>query len=138
MDKKLLEEYIDACELVKETEDDIRKLRKREVVHDKVNGSNPEFPFQRMSFHISGVTETCLDKNNLEKEKKLLIARKLRAEKIKIEVEQWMNTIPVRIQRIIRYKIFERNSWEQVARRMGGNVTADSVRKQLENFLKEK
>ena len=138
MDKKLLEEYIDACELVKETEDDIRKLRKREVVHDKVNGSNPEFPFQRMSFHISGVTETCLDKNNLEKEKKLLIARKQRAEKIKIEVEQWMNTIPVRIQRIIRMKYFEGNSWDYVANQLGRKTTADSVRMELERFLEKK
>lgn len=138
MDKKILEDYIDACELIKETEDDIKKLRKREVVHDKVNGSNPEFPFQKMSFHISGVTETYLDENNLEKEKELLIARKQRAEKIKVEVEQWVNAIPVRIQRIIRYKIFERNSWEQVARRMGGNATADSVRMELERFLEKK
>lgn len=29
-------DYIDACELIKETEEDIRKLRKQEIVHDKV------------------------------------------------------------------------------------------------------
>ncbi len=29
MDKKILQEYIDACELVRETENDIRQLNKK-------------------------------------------------------------------------------------------------------------
>lgn len=138
MDKRILSDYVDACMLIKETEDDIKKLKRKEIVCDKVNGSNPNFPFQKVSFHISGMVETHLDEKNLEKEKKLLITRKQRAEKIKIEVEQWMNTIPLRMQRIIRLKYFEGESWENVAKKMGGNATADNVRKQLENFLKEK
>ena len=40
MSKKILWDYIDACELIKETEEDIRRLRKGETVHDKVSGSN--------------------------------------------------------------------------------------------------
>lgn len=36
MTKQILMDYIDACELIKETEEDIRKLRKQEIVHDKV------------------------------------------------------------------------------------------------------
>ncbi len=138
MTKKTLSDYIDACELIRETEEDIQRLKKKELIHDKVSGSNPEFPYQKMSFHISGAREINLDGKNLEKEKKLLIERKQRAEKIKIEVEQWMNTIPVRMQRIIRLKYFEGESWENIARRFGKKATADSVRMETERFLKEK
>ena len=130
-------DYIDACELIKETEEDIRKLRKHEIVHDKVKGSNPEFPYQSMNFNLEGATETLLDDKHLEEEKELLKKRKKSAEKIKLEVETWMNTVPARIQRIIRYKIFERDSWEKVAIRMGDNVTADSVRMEYYKFMRK-
>lgn len=135
--KQILMDYIDACELIKETEEDIRKLRKHEIVHDKVKGSNPEFPYQSMNFNLEGATETLLDDKHLEEEKELLKKRKKRAEKIKLEVETWMNTVPARIQRIIRYKIFERDSWEKVAIRMGDNVTADSVRMEYYKFMRK-
>ena len=137
MTKQILTDYIDACELIKETEQDIRKLRKQDIVHDKVSGSNPEFPYQSMNFNVEGAVEISLDEKHLEKEKELLKQRKKRAEEIKLEVETWMNTIPLRMQRIIRYKIFERDSWEKVAIKMGDNVTADSIRMEYYNFMKK-
>lgn len=33
MEKKVLEQYIDACELIKETEKDIRRLKKEAADH---------------------------------------------------------------------------------------------------------
>ena len=46
VDKKVLSDYIDACEFIKDTEAEIKKLEKRRrVVQDKVKGSNPEFPY---------------------------------------------------------------------------------------------
>ena len=137
MDKSILSDYIDACELIKELEEDIQKLKKREVVQDKVSGSNPDFPYQAQSFKLNGMVETYLDEENLKKEREILKERKRRAEKIKLQVEEWMNTIPLRMQRIIRYKIFERDSWEQVAKKMGGNITADSVRMEYYKFMKK-
>lgn len=39
MDKKILEDYIDACEFIKETEAEIKKLeKKKRFVQDKVRG----------------------------------------------------------------------------------------------------
>ena len=72
LNKDILMDYIDACELVKETEADIQKLRKTEVVHDKVSGSNPDFPFQAQNFNISGQVEHYMESSELEKEKQLL------------------------------------------------------------------
>ena len=95
MDKNILEQYIDACELIKETEEDIRKLkRKKAVIQDSVKGSNPDFPYQQQSFHIEGTREEVKDKICLEYEEKLLKERKANAERIKLDVESWMNTLP--------------------------------------------
>lgn len=35
MDKRILEEYIDACEVIKEAETEIRKLRIKKSYHSK-------------------------------------------------------------------------------------------------------
>ena len=71
-------------------------------------------------------------------EEKMLDQKKEDAEKIKIQVEEWMNTIPQRMQRIIECKIFEKQTWKQVAKEMGRDATEESVRKEFERFLGKK
>lgn len=140
MEKKILEQYIDACELVKETEEDIRKLRKKRktIVQTSVRGSMPDFPYASKHFHIEGTPYSCVDDSRLRLEEKLLEQRKEDAEKIKLDVEAWMNTLPVRMQRIIRFRIMRQMSWEDVATKIGGKATTDSVRMEFERFFKEK
>lgn len=46
-----------------------------------------------------------------------------------------MNRIPARMQRIIKYKLFERESWDTVAARLGGDKTGDAIRKEFDNFV---
>lgn len=137
MDKKILNNYIDACALVKETEKDIRRLKKKRktVIQTNVKGSNPSFPYQEQHFKVQGTTFTYQDDGNLRMEEKLLEQRKENAEKIKKQVEEWMLTIPIRMQRIIRYKIFEEKTWDQVAIRIGRKATKDSVRMEFERFM---
>ena len=57
MDKGILEQYIDACELVKETEEQIRRLKnnRKTVVVDTVKGSMHDFPFAPKSFKVTGI-----------------------------------------------------------------------------------
>lgn len=138
MDKRILQEYIDACELIKETESDIKKLRKKKktIVQTNVTGSNPDFPYQPQHFQIQGTTFTVRDESHLQHEEKLLEERKSHAEQIKHEVDAYMNTLPVRMQRIVRYKFFEGLEWEQIAIKMGRKATKDSVRKEFERFMK--
>lgn len=136
LNKDILMDYIDACELVKETEADIQKLRKTEVVHDKVSGSNPDFPFQAQNFNISGQVEHYMESSELEKEKQLLQDRMVKARYRKIMVEKWMANAPARIQRLVRLKYFERLSWEQVAERLGGNSSGESIKKEFQRFMK--
>lgn len=138
MKKEILTQYIDACELVKDTEKDIERLRKKKkrIVQDSVRGSNSEFPFEQKHFKIQGSDFTLDDDSGLRREEELLETRKKEAEKLKNEVEEWMNSIPQRMQRIIRYKIFEDLTWQQVAQKIGRKATKDSVRMELDNFLK--
>lgn len=140
MDKHILDQYIDACALIEETEKDIQKLRqkKRTVIQTNVSGSNPEHPYNPQHFKIQGTTFTYREDSRLRMEEKLLEKRKEDAEQIKTRAEEWMNTIPVRMQRIIRYKVFEKMTWRQVAKKMGRKATEESIRKEFKRFFEEK
>ena len=138
MDKQILQDYIDACELIKETEQDIQKLRrkKKTIIQTNVKGSNPEFPYQEQHFKIQGTTFTYTEDAQLRIKEKHLAERKTAAEEKKRQVEEWMLTVTARMQRIIRFKFFQKKTWEEVAVFMKGKATADSVRKEFENFMK--
>lgn len=139
MDKQILEQYIDACELIKDTEEEIRKLRKRrrQIQQDSVKGSSHEFPYTLQTYHLEGLGYAAVkDPDELERREKLLEERIRRAEQIKGQVEVWLLTVSPRMQRIIRYRVFEEMSWEQVAKRMGGKATGESVKKEFQRFLK--
>lgn len=137
--KNILEQYMDACELVKETEKDIQRLKKKRktIVQTNVKGSNPEWPYQEQHFKVQGTTFTYADDFQLRMEEKLLEERKANAAKIKREAEAFMNTTPPRIQRIIRFKIFQKLSWDETAQRMGRKATGDSIRMEFDRFMKE-
>ena len=140
MDKQILEQYIDACELIKETEEEIKKLnrKKKTVIQTNVSGSNPEFPYNPQHFKIQGTTFNYADDSQLRYQKKILEERKSQAEQLKINVEGWLNTIPPRMQRIIKYKVFEELTWQQVARKMGRRATEEGVRKEFNRFFEKK
>lgn len=139
MDKEILSQYIDACELIKETEKEIQRLRQRRkvILQDSVKGSMHEFPYAMQSHHIEGLAyATVQTPGLLDDEEELLQERRAAAAEIKVQVEAWLNTVPQRMQRIIRMKIFEEMTWAQVAVRMGRKATSDSVRMEFTNFLK--
>ena len=140
MDKNILNDYIDACALVQETERDIRALKKKRktIIQTNVSGSNPDFPYQPQHFKIEGTTFTYADDSALRWDEGLLERRKANAEKIKLNVEECMLTIPARMQRIIRWKFLEELTWEEVAVKMGRKATGDSVRLEFQRFMAEK
>ncbi len=140
MDKAILEQYIDACELIKETEADIRRVKKQRmtILQDRVHGSMHDFPYAAQSFKIQGMAYSVVsDPGALEAYERLLVDRKAKAEEIKVQVEAWLNTVPQRMQRIIRFKIFEENTWEQVAVRIGRKATAEGIKKEYQRFMVE-
>lgn len=139
MDKDILKQYIDACEAVKETEEQTRQLQKnrKTVVVDSVKGSMHDFPYAAKSFKVAGIAHSVLeDPGQLDREEAVLEERKAAAAQIKVQVEAWLNTIPVRMQRIIRYRFFEDCSWKQVAVKMGRRATENGIKKEFERFMK--
>lgn len=139
MDKQILEQYIDACELIKDTKEEIGKLRKRrrQIQKDSVKGSAQEFPYTLQTYHLEGLGyATVKDPDELDRMEELLAERIRNAERIKRQVEAWLNTVSPRMQRIIRYRIFEELTWAQVAVRMGRKSTPDGIRKEFEAFMK--
>ena len=140
LEKEILDQYIDACELVRETEEDIRRLKERRqrIEQDSVKGSMPEFPYAAKNFHVEGVTYSEIQNpGQLEREEKLLEERRTQAAENKRRVEKWMQTIPIRMQRIVRLRIFEQMTWEQVAIRMGRRATGESVKKEFQRFFEK-
>lgn len=137
MDKNILADYIDCCELLKETEKDIRRLRKKKktIIQTNVSGSNPEFPYNPQHFKIQGTTFTYREDSQLRMEEQLLEKRKQDCEAMKLEVEAWLNTVPKRMQRIIRYKFFDRMSWEEVAVQM--KCSAGSIKMEFQRFMEK-
>ena len=133
MKRSILWQYIDACELVKETREDLLKLEQKAVVHDKVYGSNPEFPYEPRGFTIHGTSD--VSKRRIDAEKRLLEQREQKAEKIRLDVEKWMANLPPRAVRIIRLHYFQQLSWSETARVMGRGATADSLRMEIKRYF---
>ncbi len=140
MDKKVLNQYIDACELIKETELELERLNGMSptMAVDKVSGSMQEFPYVGTSFRIEGAVDAKAGESKKRMQMLILQERRDNAKKIKMQVEHWLNGVPVRIQRIIRYKYFENLSWEEVADKIGRNSTGDGVRMELDRYFRKK
>ncbi len=139
MDKRILIDYIDACKIVEETKEEIRKLKKnrKRILTDTVKGSSHDFPYTLQTYRTEGLAYSVVkNPDELNRLEETLKERLQNAEKIKHDVEVWLNTIPMRMQRIIRYKIFEGLTWAEVAIRMGRKATPDGIRKEYENFMK--
>ena len=139
MDKDILSDYIDTCVLIAETEEALRKLKSRQksIAKDSVRGSMHEYPYAPKTFVVEGVDYSETRQQTIHIEEKLLEERKVRAEQLRICVEEWMNTIPSRMQRIIRYHYFEGLTWEQTAQKLGRKASGESVRQEMKRFLKK-
>ena len=118
MDKQILKDYIDACAQVKETKEALLKLRKakKRREQDAVKGSSHEFPYTMQTYHLDGLAYAAvMDPGEEDRLEEILRERLRNAERIKRDVEAWLNTISMRMQRIIRYRIFEELPWAEVA-----------------------
>ena len=139
MDKTILQQYIDACELLSETREDLEQLKRdsKRILTDSVQGSNPEFPYQPMSFKISGIEHTVYNNpEQIKKTKALLEERKTALADLKIRLEAFINVAPPRIGRIIRLKYIKGKTWEQVAAYLGYN-SPSAAKMALERFLQK-
>lgn len=156
MTKEQLAQYIDLqaekaenIERIKKIEvqidkltENIAKIKEDGTVIDSVTGG--EGGIQRFKIQGFPYPEYNTKLKRLEDKKHELMAAKheleQRNEKIKPlvkEIHKFMYSIDdSHTFRIIRMRYEEGKSWQQIAIQMGGGNSADSVRKQVERFLK--
>ena len=74
----------------------------------------------------------------LEEYKDLLKKTTEKLIEIEKECEQFISELPTsRLRRIFRYRYFEQFSWRKTAYAIGGDATADSLRKEHDRFFQE-
>ena len=116
--KDILKQYNSLIDEIKELEKDIEQMQNFKVEHDKVTGSNNEFPYQPRSFTIEGYNIQDVDK--LNKKKEILKERKSKCEDTKLQIEEFISTIPDSLtRRVFRYRYIDGLSWQAIAMRIG-------------------
>ncbi len=132
----LREEIEEVTEKIYELERQIAKVEEEGSVKDKVIGGDGG----NQSFNIEGFPYP-----EYTRKKTLLYTRKTTLEILKDdilektnEVEQFIATInDSHIRRIIDMRVLKNMTWKNIAMRMGGGNSEDSVRKMYERFLEK-
>lgn len=140
--KKLLKQYPD---LIKEQEDLQREITQIQkdldnmtrkggyTERDSVSGGNGG----KQHYVIEGFPHKIYSERKTKLQMKILKKAQINGilEQIKELIEKEPN---VRMRRMMRLKYTDRMTWYQVAMHMGKNCTAESCRKEMERYLKEK
>lgn len=121
MTKTFLEDYPHICAELHEIE---RKLR--EPVSDTVSGSELDFPYTQHTVSIRGVPA------------ELAAQRDMLAQQ-KAEIERFIRGLPnSKLRRIVKYKVVDELSWEQIAARMGHRRSVWSIKHDYYRIFDEK
>ena len=140
-DREKLRQYKDAVELIRAAERRLDRLRERRAAQavDKVQASNPEWPYQPISVVIEGrEVDLYSSEWEIRREEALLAERRKRLAGLRLEVEEMINAAPPRIAHIMHLKYIEGKTWNETAAKMGRADTGDAIRKELRRWLKER
>ena len=137
MNRSMLEQYVDLCMQILEAEEDLRELRRQKdlVRVDTVKGSNAEYPYQPRSFRIVGTDQKAMQNTTeIRKLHEIIRQRQENADRMRVEIETWMNTLPANIQRIVRMKYIRGATWENVSQYLGYR-SANAAKQKLFRYL---
>ena len=127
----ILQELQEIDKKIRKTQDEINKLSAEGTVVDSVSGGSGG----TQHFRIEGMPSKSIQLKRAHLNS--LQMRKSYMELQKQEVEIFLNELDdYRMRRIIRYRFFEGLHWQEVADKMGGNCTENSVKKEFERFYK--
>ena len=108
------------------------KDKKISLVHDKVKGSNHEFPYQEKNFQIEGLVYTSKKTKTLQK---ILHHRKRKAEDMELKIEKWISKINDSQTRIIfEMRYIDEESWLKISSYLG-SADESYARKIHDRFL---
>ena len=140
MNKEIIQQYYDLKKEIADIKQRINLLKKQKdpILKDSVKGSIKSFPYIQTNFKLEGVQQNSPRNNKIKRYTKML--EKFRDELLDLEIslEEYIESLPnIRIRNILRYKYIDGMSWIQVANKLGGNATENSVRMEYKRFLKE-
>ena len=99
--------------------------------------SAAEFPYSLHIVRIDGLDWEAYNRN-IQRIQRLRQQALDRATQELAEIEEWIATVDdPHIRDIIRYRYIDGFSWQQVARKVGGGNTGDSVRMAQARYLSE-
>lgn len=101
------------------------------VVHDSVQASNPEYPYNAQHKRIEGLECDSEKTDNFVIRQQIRRLNMLQKSLIKstIAVVDYINTLDDgEVKSIITYRVLCGNSWKVVAKKMGAGYTDESVR----------
>lgn len=130
----LVEEVKDLRKRIQKLSDQINKIEQDGCVKDSVKGGYGGV----QTYRIEGFPypEYSRKKTALYLYKAQLENAEFELLELTNKVEEYIQSIDnSRIRRIIRYRFIDGLSWVQVAFKMGGRCTSESVRKELERFM---
>ena len=105
-----------------------------EIVTDRVRGSDVEHPYIEKTYIIRGLA---YDRRKIKRLKEKLQRRVDDLIDLVVEINEYIETIDDSlIRQIITLRYVNGLTWDQVAARIGGGNTADSLRKMHDRFLK--
>lgn len=128
------QEVQDLHKTIQKLEDQINKIESDGAVYDTVTGGEGGI----MHYKICGFPypEYSRKKTLLYIRKANLQASEMELLELTNQVDDWINSIDnSRIRRIIRYKYLDDFTNLEIALRMGGKSTADSIRMEINRFL---
>lgn len=155
MDKSVLKQYASLLDEKDEVKSDIKRLEKRisynrrriaemeanETVKDHVRGGLGGVE----GFSIEGVPfpEYRRRSRELYREQSYLLSQKVVLQELEIrileqvvDVRMFMNDIDDSLlRRIVKHRVVDRKTWNEVADAIGGNNTADSVRMIFQRYV---
>lgn len=115
------------------------------IERDELRLSELEARLQPGGMNLSGMPRNPSPKNMMEEIVPLMIEIKDRIKrqqtayiKERMVIEDYINSVDdYQIRLIMSYRFVDLMTWQQIAFRIGGNNTADSVRKACNRFLKK-
>ena len=132
--KENIKNYIFLKDGIKDLEDRIKKIEnQRKSIKDSVKGSHREFPYTIHTCVVEGKEKD----ERLKRRKKLLHNKKKELEKIKDELEIYVNTEikDEQIRQLFMYRYIDKFSWVKIAHKMNGT---ESGMRMLHNRFLEK
>lgn len=117
MTKEQLGQYKCLCLEIKELENRLNNLKRQEV-SDKVIASASDFPYNQYQLKIQGYE----DDKYIEKIRVRLVRRIRRCEKLRIEIEEFIEGIEdSRTRLVFQLRYIEAKSWIYISRQLGSS-----------------